>query len=81
MWWRVNDRCIPDWGGSLQRILLHIGEPVAPPRIAPARLPVRLTQTGGPPAWLEADFDQTYLNESEQGELVLEFEFDQTVSW
>jgi hypothetical protein len=33
------------------------------------------------PDWLEADFDQTYLNESEEAEPVPEFEFDQTVSW
>jgi hypothetical protein len=49
-----------------------IGEPATPPRITPARTP---------PAWLEADFDQTYLNESEEAEPVPDFEFDQTVSW
>jgi hypothetical protein len=56
----------------IQRILLHIGEPATPPRIAPAR---------APPDWLQVDFDQTILDESEQAEPVPEFEFDQTVSW
>jgi len=55
-----------------QRILLHVGEPATPPRIAPAR---------APPDWFEADFDQTDRTESEQAEPVPEFEFDQTVSW
>ena len=52
----------------IQRILIYIGEPATPPRIAPAR---------APPDWLEADFDQTCLIESKQAE----YEFDQTVSW
>ena len=56
----------------IQRILIYIGEPATPPRIAPAR---------APPDWLEADFDQTCLIESEQAEPVQEYEFDQTVSW
>jgi len=56
----------------IQRILIYTGEPATPPRIAPAR---------APPDWLEADFDQTCLNESEQAEPVPEYEFDQTVSW
>ena len=56
----------------IQRLLIHIGEPSIPPRIASAR---------APPDWLEADFDQTYLNDSEETEPVPEFEFDQTVSW
>ena len=53
-------------------ILIYIGEPTTQPRIATAR---------APPEWLEADIDQTYLNESEQTEPVPEYEFDQTVSW
>ena len=56
----------------IQRILIYIGEPATPPRIGPAR---------APPDWLEADIDQTCLNESEQAEPVPEYEFDQTVSW
>ena len=56
----------------IQRILIHIGEPATPPRIAPTR---------GPPDWLEADLDQTYLNETEEAEPVPEFDFDQTLSW
>ena len=53
----------------IQRILIYIGEPATPPRIAPAR---------APPDWLEADFDQTILDEAEP---VPGFEFDQTMSW
>ena len=49
----------------IQRTLSHIDEPAIPPRIAPAR---------APPDWLEADFDQTYLYESEEAEPVPEFE-------
>jgi hypothetical protein len=56
----------------LQRSLIDIGEPATPPRIAPARAPAD---------WLEADFDQMVLNESEAVEPVPEFEFDQTVNW
>ena len=56
----------------IQRLLIHIGEPDLSPRIAPAR---------APPDWLEADFDQTYFQESEEVEPAPEFEFDQTVSW
>ena len=56
----------------IQRILIHIGEPATPPRIAPAR---------APPDWLEADFDQTDPNKSQEVEPVPEFEFDQTVNW
>jgi len=56
----------------IQRILIYIGEPATPPRIAPAR---------EPSDWLEADIDQTYPNESEQAKPVPEYEFNQTVSW
>ena len=52
----------------IQRILIYIGEPATPPRIAPAR---------APPDWLDADIDQTCLIESEQAE----YKFDQTVRW
>ena len=56
----------------IQRILFYIGEPATPPRIAPARVP---------PDCLEADLDQTILDESEEAEPVPDFEFDQTVNW
>jgi hypothetical protein len=56
----------------IQRILVHIGELPTPPQIAPAR---------DLPDWLETDFDQAYLNESEQAKSRPKFEFDQTVSW
>ena len=51
----------------LQRLLIDIGEPATPPPIAPAR---------APPDWLEADFDQMVLHESEAVEPVPAFEFD-----
>ena len=47
----------------IQRILIHIGEPATPPRIAPARAPLD---------WLEADFDQTDPNKSQEVEPVPE---------
>ncbi|MGH8548189.1 MAG: hypothetical protein ACREEM_42670 [Blastocatellia bacterium] len=50
---------------------LPLGEPTTPPGIASAR---------APPDWIEADFDPTVLNESENVEPIPEFEFDQTVS-
>ena len=53
-------------------MIIYIGEPTTQPRIATAR---------APPDWLEADFDQTCLIESEQAESVPEYEFDQTVRW
>jgi hypothetical protein len=56
----------------IQRIQISIGEPTTPPRIAAAR---------APPDWLEADFDHTCLNESEQAETLPEYEFDRTMSW
>ena len=57
----------------IQRILIHIGEPATPPRIAPAR---------APPDWFETDFDQTDRTGPEPAEPVpeFEFEFDQTVN-
>jgi Putative transposase len=56
----------------VRRILIHIGEPITPPRLTPARAPAD---------WIEIDFDQTVPDESENLEPVPEFEFDQTVSW
>ena len=58
---RLQARC-----GYPLIICIHIGEPATSPQIAPAR---------APPDSLEADFDQTYLNESEAAERVPEFEF------
>jgi len=55
----------------VQRILTHIGEPAAPPRIAPAR---------GPPAWddplVDAAPDWDALAQPEP-----EYAFDQQVPW
>ena len=56
----------------IRRILIHIGEPAATPRIAPARTP---------PDWPEPDIDQSNRTDAEQAEPIPEFEFDQTVSW
>ena len=56
----------------IQRVLNHLGEPATPPQIASAR---------APPNELEADFDQTPLQQSGQTEPVPEFEYDQTVTW
>jgi hypothetical protein len=49
-------------------------------RIANANPPYSYSSRA-PSDWLEADIDQTCLNESEQAEPVPEYEFDQTVSW
>ena len=49
----------------IQRFLIHMGEPATPPRIAPAR---------APPEWLEADFDQTPHNDSEEAGPIPEFD-------
>jgi len=57
---------------DVRKILTHIGEPAAPPRIAPAR---------GPPEWYE-DSGETLI-EAEDDPLVQpepEYEFDQQVS-
>ena len=43
----------------IQQLLICIGEPAIPPRIAPAR---------APPDWFEADFDQTILDKSEEAD-------------
>ena len=56
----------------IQHLLIQIGEPITPPRIAPAR---------ALPYWPDVDFDQTAQNESKTAEPIPEFEFDQTVSW
>ncbi len=56
-------------GASVGRILEHIGEPVQPPRIEPAR---------GPPAW-EEQAQLPLPDPIAQSEP--DFEFDQTVSW
>ena len=72
MRWRHKIVAFLTEADPVQRILIHIGGPVSPHRIAPTR---------APPDWLEADFNQTYLNELGEAEPVPEFEFDQTVSW
>ncbi len=53
-----------------QRILIHIGEPAEPPRIAPAR---------GPPAWEDSPEpmpDWDLVAQPDSG-----YEFDQRLSW
>jgi hypothetical protein len=56
----------------VQRVLLHIGEPAAPPPISPAR---------SPPVAEIFDWDQSAVHDPERGEPAPEFEFDQAVSW
>ena len=55
---------------SIQRILMHMGEPTQAPPVASAR---------GPPHW--GDIDQTPLYDSTLAESAPDYEFDQTVSW
>ena len=54
---------------SIERILIHIGEPGRPPPITPAR---------GPPEW-EWDFDQRSMTDAI--EHIPEDEFYQRISW
>jgi len=54
---------------SIERILTHIGQPIGPPPIIPAR---------GPPE-REWDFDQSPQNEVV--ETIPEIQFDQRISW
>jgi len=61
----------------VQRILIHIGEPATPPRIAPAR---------GPPSWEEDDSGTIVLDEERfPGDPLVQpepvYAFDQRVSW
>ena len=55
---------------SVRRILEHIGEPMEPPRVSPAR---------GPPIWDE-EISQDSLGDP-LAQLAPDYEFDQTVSW
>jgi hypothetical protein len=54
----------------VSRILTHLGEPAAPPRIAPAR---------GPPAW--DDLLEPLPDWDALAPPAPEFEFDQRISW
>jgi hypothetical protein len=60
----------------VQRILRHIGKPVLPPPVSPAR---------SPPEAETFDWDQTAREAGEQSEPSFEqppeIEFDQTVNW
>ena len=56
---------------SVTRILQHLGEPVQPPPVSPAR---------GPPEWA-APFDQSPAFDPSAAEPAPSFEFDQTLSW
>jgi DNA-directed RNA polymerase subunit RPC12/RpoP len=61
----------------VQRILSHIGESAAPPRIAPAR---------GPPSWEEDDSEAIFLDEARfPGDPLAQpepdYEFDQRMTW
>ena len=57
-----------DDGEAIRKILQHLGEPIAPPKLAPKR---------GPPLWEAAgqgDADPS-------AQLIPEFEFDQRIAW
>ena len=58
-----------DEGEAIRAILTHRGEPVDPPRIAPAR---------GPPLW-EATARQS--DDALLAQPIPEFEFDQRIAW
>jgi hypothetical protein len=57
-----------DEGDAIQEVLAHLGEPVDPPRIAPAR---------APPLWEAAgqDGDDLLIQP------LPEYEFDQRIAW
>jgi hypothetical protein len=57
-------------GASIERILTHLGEPAAPPRIAPAR---------GPPAW--DDLLASLPDWDALAQPAPAFELDQRLSW
>jgi len=57
-----------DEGEAIRKILQHLGEPIAPPKLAPAR---------GPPLWEAAgQGDADPLTQP-----IPEFEFDQRIAW
>ena len=55
---------------AIRNILIHLGEPTAPPRIAPAR---------GPPLWDLPDAGPGTFDP--QAQPAPEYEFDQRVTW
>jgi len=57
---------------SVTRMLRHLGEPIQPPPVSPAR---------GPPQWEEESFNQRPVYDPPQGEPDLGFEFNQTGNW
>jgi hypothetical protein len=58
-------------GPTVRDILGHLGEPAAPPRIAPAR---------GPPLWVAANAEHD-LAADPLLQCAPAFEFDQRISW
>jgi hypothetical protein len=57
-----------DEGEAIRKILQHLGEPIEPPKLAPAR---------GPPLWEAAG--QGHADPLAQS--IPEFEFDQRIAW
>ena len=57
-------------GPTVRDILAHLGEPAAPPRIAPAR---------GPPLWELPPAGQREIDP--QAQPAPDYEFDQRVTW
>ena len=74
----------PQWGGEL-KIVSILTEAERPSgslnQFRKPATPTRVASSRAPPDRLEADSDQTHLNESEEVEPAPEFEIDQTVSW
>jgi hypothetical protein len=56
----------------VRRILTHLGEPITPPPISPAR---------SPPVWDAFDGYQTPAVDPANAEPTPEFDFDQTLHW
>jgi len=70
---RSERECLANLVDYIQQLLGYLGEPTYAPRIAPA--------AHGPPRW-EEDFDPREGTEgTDLSQPLLEFEFDQRVSW
>ena len=55
---------------AVRQILAHLGEPISPPRLAPAR---------GPPLWEMPDAWKDRFDP--QAQPILDYEFDQRIAW
>ncbi|MBM4182275.1 MAG: IS91 family transposase, partial [Betaproteobacteria bacterium] len=63
-----------DEGEAIRKILQHLGEPIAPPKLAPAR---------GPPLWEAAAAEQAGNDPQwdQAAQPAPDFEFDQRIAW